>query len=549
VSAPPQPTIPPHSDPIVAALLAQLQQQLDTQAARLDTQAQQLGTQASQMEVTARELEYAQLKIQVLEQRLRLARIAKYGKHSEKLSDLQLNLLELEPGVSSEEVQAESEREPLSTPPAALGNKTDRKPARKHPGRQSLPAHLERVEKIVACTPAQCACGGCGKKTTLIGYEESEQLDVAPTKYFVLVTKREKRACKRCEEQGVVVAPAPERIIPKSLVSDQIIINTTVAKYCDALPLYRQSASLKRDTGLNICRSTMDGWIMQVGEFLLPVVNHMRGELLDGSYIQADETPVGVQMHDKRGKNHQAYLWQYGSPGGSVVFNFRMGRDREGPKQFLKQFNGILQTDGYAAYDRIGGPKMVHACCLAHARRKYIDAIKLDPKDQDAAHIVRLMDELFALDAAAREQDMDHAQRHALRSEKAPALLTELRAQILAAQKRVLPKSASGKAASYTLALWNKLTLFLQYPELELSNNLAENSMRPISIGRKNWIHLGSAEAGPKVAAIFSIVESCRRIQLPIREYLAAVLPGIANRSIQSLAQLTPAAYAARKAQ
>jgi transposase len=528
VSAPPQPTIPPHSDPVVAAFIAQLQQQLDTQGS---------------------ELQYAQLKIQVLEERLRLARIAKYGKHSEKLSDLQLELLELEPGVSSEEVQAESEREPLATSPATPEDESRRKPARKHPGRQSLPAHLERVEKIVACTPAQCTCDGCGKDTTVIGYEESEQLDLAPTKYFVVVTKREKRACKRCEEQGVVVAPVPERIIPKSLVSDQIIINTTVAKYCDALPLYRQSASLKRDTGLNICRSTMDGWVMQVGEFLLPVVRHMRVELLGGSYIQADETPVGVQMHDKRGKNHQAYLWQYGAPGGGVVFDFRMGREREGPKQFLQQFNGILQTDGYAAYDRIGGPKMVHACCLAHARRKYIDAIKLDPKDQDAAHIVRLMDELFALDAAAREQDMDHAQRHALRSEKAPALLTELRAQILAAQKRVLPKSASGKAASYTLALWNKLTLFLQYPELELSNNLAENSMRPISIGRKNWIHLGSAEAGPKVAAIFSIVESCRRLQLPIREYLAAVLPGIANRSIQSLAQLTPAAYAARKAQ
>jgi len=243
----------------------------------------------------------------------------------------------------------------------------------------------------------------------------------------------------------------------------------------------------------------------------------------------------------------QAYLWQYGSPGGSVVFDFRMGREREGPKQFLQQFNGILQTDGYAAYDRIGGPKMVHACCLAHARRKYIDAIKLDPKDRDAAHIVRLMDELFALDATAREQDMDHAQRHALRSEKAPALLAELRTQILAAQKRVLPKSASGKAASYTLAFWNKLTLFLEYPQLELSNNLAENSMRPISIGRKNWIHLGSQQAGPKVAAIFSIVESCRRLGLPIREYLAAILPGLANRSIQSLTQLTPAAYAASK--
>jgi hypothetical protein len=217
------------------------------------------------------------------------------------------------------------------------------------------------------------------------------------------------------------------------------------------------------------------GGVINMGELLLPVVRHMRGELLGGSYIQADETPVGVQMHDKRGKNHQGYLWQYGAPGGSVVFDFRMSREREGPKQFLQQFNGILQTDRYAAYDRIGGPKMVHACCLAHARRKYIDAIKLDPRDQDAAPIVRLIDELFALDATAREQAMDHGERHALRSEKAPALLAELRAQILAAQKRVLPKSASGKAASYTLAFWNKLTLFLEYPQLELSNNLAEN--------------------------------------------------------------------------
>jgi transposase len=540
VSAPPQLTIPPHSDPIVTALIAQLQQQLDTQA-------QQLDTQARQMQSTAHELQYAQLKIQVLEERLRLARIAKYGKHSEKLGDLQLELLELEPGVSSEEVAAESEREPLSAAPATPEDKTGPKPAREHPGRQRLPAHLDRVEKIVACTPAQCTCGGCGKDTTVIGYEESEQLDVAPAKYFVLVIKREKRACKRCEERGVVLAPAPERIIAKSLVSDQVVINTIVAKYCDALPLYRQSAILKRDIGLDICRSTMDGWVMRMGELLLPVVRRMHGELLEGSYIQADETPVGVQMHDKRGKNHQGYLWQYGTPGGGVVFDFRMGREREGPKQFLKQFNGILQTDGYAAYDRIGGPKMVRACCLAHARRKYIDAIKLDPKDQDAAHIVRLMDELFALDATAREQDMDHAQRHALRIQKAPALLAELRTQILAAQQRVLPKSASGKAASYTLALWNKLTLFLEYPQLELSNNLAENSMRPIAIGRKNWIHLGSAEAGPKVAAIFSIVETCRRLRLPIREYLAAVLPGIANRSIQSLAQLTPAAYAASK--
>jgi transposase len=183
-------------------------------------------------------------------------------------------------------------------------------------------------------------------------------------------------------------------------------------------------------------------------------------------------------MRDGRGQNHQAYLWQYGVPGGGVVFDFRLGRGREGPKQFLQQFDGILQTDGYAAYDHIGGPKMVHAVCWAHARRKFIDAVKLNPKDQTAMRIVAWMDDLFAIDAEARAENMNHAARHALRFERMPALLDDIRAQILAAQKSALPKSATGKAAHYTLALWRRLICFLHHPELELSNNLAENSMR-----------------------------------------------------------------------
>jgi transposase len=501
----------------------------------------QLGQQLSEAE---QRLQFAELKIQVLEERLREALIKKYGPSSEKLSSAQLELLELEPGVSSDEVQAESEREPLSSPPEAPEEQADRKPGRKHPGRQSLPAHLPRVEKIVACEAERCVCGGCGAQTTVIGYGESEQLDVEPARYFVLVTRREKRACKRCEEFGVVAAPLPERIIDKSLVSDQMVIDTMVRKYCDSMPLYRQSAMLKRDTGLDISRSTMDGWVMRVGELLMPMVGVMRRELLRGAYIQADETPVDVQMRDGRGQNHQAYLWQYGVPGGGVVFDFRLGRGREGPKQFLQQFDGILQTDGYAAYDHIGGPKMVHAVCWAHARRKFIDAVKLNPKDQTAMRIVAWMDDLFAIDAEARAENMNHAARHALRFERMPALLDDIRAQILAAQKSALPKSATGKAAHYTLALWRRLICFLDHPELELSNNLAENSMRPIAIGRKNWIHVGSAQAGPKIAAILSVVESCRRLRLPIRDYLAAVLPGLANHSIHSLDVLTPTAAA-----
>ena len=380
-----------------------------------------------QLDTTRSELQYARLKIQVLEEHLRLQRIAKYGPGSEKLSDLQLQLLEEEPGVSGQEVAAESEREPL---PAAGDDEKKRK-RRPHPGRQTLPADLPRVEKVIACTPEQCVCGNCGKQTVVIGYEESEVLKVKPAEYYVEVTKREKRACKQkqCEEQGVEAAPLPVRIIDKSLVCDQIIIDTIVSKYADHSPLYRQSAILLREAGVDISRATMCGWVMRVGEMLEPVVGAMRKELLAGSYIQADETPV------------------------------------------------------------------------------------------------------------------DHAARHRLRQEKAPSLLDQIREHILATSKKVLPESAVGKACSYTLALWKKLACFLDHPQLELSNNLAENSMRPVAIGRKNWIHIGSEQAGPRVAAILSVVESCRRLKIPVREYLGTILPGLANTPIQRVSELTPAAW------
>jgi len=465
----------------------------------------------------------------------RLDLLEKYGPAGERLSDAQLELLELEPGVSRAEVEAESERVPLEQPP---------KKARQHPGRQALPAHLPRVEKVIACTPEQCVCGQCGKATTLIGYEQSEQLEVEPAKYFVVVTKREKRACKACEEQGVQSAPLPARIIEKGLASDRVVIDTVVNKYADHLPLYRQSVILARETGLELSRATLDGWVMKVGELLRPISGAMAQELLSGPYIQADETTVGVQMHDGRGKNHQAYLWQYSRPEGPVVFDFQLGRSRDGPKRFLGHFEGLLQSDGYEAYDQIGGPGLVHAACWAHARRKFFEAVKLQPQNETSIRLVAQMDELFAIDARAREGGLSQGARHNLRLEKAKPLLEQLKAGIEAARAGALPQSALAKACNYTLTLWPRLTRFLDYPALELSNNWAENAMRPVALGRKNWIHIGSEKAGPRVAAILSIVETCRRLSLPIRDYLQAVLPGLADFPIARVAELTPRAWA-----
>ena len=476
-------------------------------------------------------LQYAELRIRVLEERLRLLRIEKYGAAGEKLCHAQMQLFEPEPVVSEMVEQSESEHAPVRRP--------TKKPA-KHPGRQELPANLPRVERILPCTLDQRVCKCCGKETVVIGYEESSQLDMEPAKYFVLVTKREKRACRSCEELGVVSAPLPPRIIEKCLASDRIVIETVVGKYCNHTPLHRQSMILERDLGLEISRATLDGWVLKVGELLIPMVAAMRRELISGSYIQADETPVDVQTREGRGKNHQAYLWQYSRLGGSVVFDFRLGRGRDGPKRFLGQFEGILQTDGYAAYDQIGGPKMVHAACWSHARRQFFEAVQLNPRDPVATPIVAQMDELFGVDAEARRKALSVTVRHVRRQETARPLLDDIRSKIEAALSVALPSSALSKACQYALTLWKKLTRFLEYPELELSTNLAENSMRPVALGRKNWLHIGSAQAGPKVAAILSVVESCRRMQVPVRDYFSTILPGLADIPIRRLPKLTP---------
>jgi hypothetical protein len=339
--------------------------------------------------------------------------------------------------------------------------------------------------------------------------------------------------------------PLAPRIVEKGLASDRVIIETMVAKYCDHLPLYRQEAMLEREAGVEISRATLDGWVMRVGELLQPLVEAMRADLLHSSYIQADETIVPVQMHDNRGADHPAYLWQYGTPGGETVFDFQLGRGRDGPRKFLKDWNGILQTDGYQAYDQVGGPGLIHVGCWAHARRKFVDAVKVNPKDGAAIAMVTRMDALFLVDREAREQQLNVEERSALRREHAHPWVDEIHSECGKLRAQLLPKSALGEAVNYTLNMWAKLRRCFDHAGVELSNNLAENSMRPVALGRKNWLHVGSAQAGPKVAAILSIVESCRRLGIPVKDYLLAVLPGMSQRRHSEVARLTPARWMA----
>jgi transposase len=485
-----------------------------------------------------RELAWANLKIQSLMEELRQFRVKLLGPKSETLNDLQLELLaDQEPGATLDEVEAETQRAPLVAAPA--------RERKAHPGRQRLSENLPRVEEIVCC--AEQTCRQCGAETAVIGYDESEQLDVVPARHFVRVIKREKRACRCCEKGAVTMAPLASRIVEKGLASDRVVVETVVAKYADHLPLYRQAAILEREAGLEIGRATLDGWVMRVGELLQPVAAAMRSDLLRASYLQADETIVPVQMHDKRGADHQAYLWQYGKPGGETVFDFQLGRGREGPQKFLGRWEGILQTDGYQAYEGVGGPKLVHVGCWAHARRKFVDAVKVNRDDAAAVRMVMLMDGLFLVDRDARQKQMTAEERLAWRRQHVEAWAEEIRQECVKLASIVLPKSALGKAVGYTVNQWPKLRRVFDHAEVELSNNLAENSMRPIAIGRKNWLHVGSAKAGPKVAAILSVVESCRRLRAPVREYLLDVLPGLDGRKLSEVARLTPANWSAAR--
>jgi transposase len=485
--------------------------------------------------ILERELQWAQLKIQSLEERWRQHLIRLYGPKSETLSDLQLALLEEEPSVTRDEVDAESRREPLPPQPPR-----ERKP---HPGRKPLPESLPRIEQVIACTEPNCKT--CGVEASLIGYDTSEVLDYEPARWFVRVTKREKRACGKCS--SVAMPELAPRIVEKGLASDTVVIHTVVAKYCDHLPLYRQQTILEREAGVEVSRATLDGWVMRVGELLTPVVCVMRRDLLREPYLQADETTVPVQMHDQRGADHQAYLWQYGRPRGETVFDFQLGRGRDGPRKFLGEWEGILQTDGYQAYDDVGGPKMVHVGCWTHSRRKFVDAVKVNPQDGEAIAMVTRMDALFLVDRHAREQRLSMDERLALRREHADSWAAEIHDRCATLHKTTLPKSVLGQAVTYTLNMWPKLRRCFDFAEVELSNNLAENSMRPVALGRKNWLHVGSAQSGPKVAAILSVVESCRRLGVPVKDYLLAVLPGMARRNLSDLTHLTPARWVASK--
>lgn len=480
---------------------------------------------------------------QLLRQELRLLRLEKYGPKSEKLSDHQLELLDQEPGVTQGEVEAEAAR--ADQPPVEPRIKREVQ----HPGRVELPAHLERREVRIPCAPQDCICPVCQGEKKLIGYDRSEELDIIPAHYFVKVTLREKRACPKHPEGGVATAPCAERLLPKGKLSDAMIVDVLVKKYGDYLPAYRQSMMLQRDARIELSRKTLIHVIMRAGQLMEALMPALKADLFEGKYIQADETRMPCQSREVRGRNHLAFMWEFGRPLGPVVFDFQMGRARAGPRAFLRGYRGLLQTDGYGAYDKLG-EGIDYAACWAHARREFHRAHKLQEKDPRPLEILELIGQLYEVEERARKASATHARRLAMRQEQSRPLVHKLRETIVAlrSQADVLPASQLGKACNYAMKLWPRLELFLDHGQMEIDNNWCENAIRPLAVGRKNWLHLGSEAAGPRVAAIASIFETCRRLDINVRDYLLDVLPRLPEWPANRVAELSPMAWKSHQA-
>ena len=516
-------------------------------------------TEKARKELEAVATRLKRLEIENEHQRLVILdlRRSRYGAKGEKLSTLQLDLLDLEPGVSAKEVELEAgQTDPAALVPEEAGTHSNTKgPAGKrygksHPGRGELPAHLPRVERVLECTPGECRCGQCGREKKLIGWDVSETLDLKPLEFFVVQTRRAKYACPACPEEGVQQPAQPSRIIDRGLCEDRVVIEVMVRKYTDHLPLFRQAAAFLRDAGIDLSRKTLSGWVMRAGGLLVPVNAAIYREVAAEGYMQVDESPVPVSDPDIPGANGRGWWWTYCNPRGSISYGFARTRGYDAAVGRLKHYNGRIQTDGYAVYDKFDHQGLIHLGCWSHARRPFHQLATVLKKDaprsaicRHAIGIVEAIGKLYAHERTLREANAPPEVRLAHRQEHSVPLLDPIRQRIEAAQADSMPGSKLARACAYVLGQWPKLIRVFDFGEVELDTNWAENSVRPLVLGRKNWLHVGSWEAGPRVAAIASVIESSKRLGINPREYLADVLPRLANGTTSEVPSLTPSAW------
>ena len=452
-----------------------------------------------------------------------------FGKKSERVDPRQLQLaleqLANEPGPVTEPIEMDSGDTPV------------RAHERRRPtGRRPLPAHLprRRVEIDVAEADKQCACGHAKMR---IGEAVSGKLEYEPASFVVIETVRPKYACAHCHE-GVVEAPAPPQAVEKSLAAEGLLAHVVVSKYVDHLPLHRLAGIFARH-GVELSRTTLCDWVAAVATVLAPIGEHLRQDITAASYLQTDDTPVTVL--DERGGSFKGRLWTYLDPlGQQVVFEATATHERDGPERFLAGFRGVLQADAYTGYDGLyRSGRILEIGCWAHARRRFVEALMTDPQ---AALMVARIQQLYQVEHAG--VDLDPDARRALRREQSVPLLAQIDVVRQDLARTVLPKSPLGDAVRYLTNQWTALQRFVEDGRLAIDNNRAENQLRVVAVGRKNWLFAGSFEGARRAALLYSLVQCCKLVDVPPFDYLKDVLLRVAIHPQRLIGQLTPKGWA-----
>lgn len=456
-----------------------------------------------------------------LERLLQELRRALYGRRSERIDADQLQLaledIETELGVIDAEDDARAR--------PAQASQTRRV------NRGALPAHLPRIEEIIEPRSLTCACGACLHR---IGEDVSERLDVVPAQFRVLVTRRPRYACRACE--AVTQARAPARLVEAGLPTEAMVAHVLVAKYADHLPLYRQARMLARQ-GLALDRSTLADWVGQAAFELRPVFDRLVSHLLTSAKLFMDETRAPV-LDPGRRRTRTGYFWTLarddrpwgGSDPPAVAYLYAPGRGSEHPARLLKDFAGILQVDGYAAYNSLCGPArtgrpITLARCWAHVRRRFYDLAQ--DGSPIAIEALRRIGELYAIEQEIRGQAPELRQR--VRAQRSRPLIEALKPWAEAQLARLSRRSRLAEAFRYALPLWEDLTRFLDDGRIELDTNAVERAIRPIALNRKNALFAGSDQGATNWGVIASLIETAKLNGLDPQAYLTGTLTALVN--------------------
>ena len=478
------------------------------------------------------QIEELQERVEELQQQMQLLLRARYGRKAETMDLDQLRLF----GGQPDEAPVE-DIEPARTDETPV-------PTKGRHGRSKPAVELPRIRVEHALSEVELSCPECGESRGRIGEEVSEQYDYVPASVTVVEHVRCKYACRKCQGH-VVVADGAEKPIEKGLAAPGMLAYVATSKFADHLPLHRQEGIFKRQ-GATISRSTLCDWMAATASIGAPVYERMKARVLASRIIWTDDTPVKLQDRAHEKNMREARIWVYigDEQNRYTVYDFTDSRKRDGPQKFLGDYSGYLQADAFAGYDCIYATGSVReVACMAHARRKFFDSLGSSKKAAEEALL--MIRDLYAIEREAA--GLGRTERQALRQQKSRPVLERFKKWLDKQHLCALPKSPIGKAVNYALNNWQALCVFLEDGELTIDNNRAENGMRCIAVGRKNWLFAGSREGGRNAAILSSLIATCKQHNVNPQAYLTDVITRLSRKDVDGLDldQLLPDVWAA----